>query len=334
MKEQSETKMQQKDSSIVYIRVCAMWMIIACHLMSQTQYSLAHIAAMFLNVGVELFFMISAYLYGWRKINSDVKSWYKKRLCRIAVPCYIFLILLFCIYLGRELNIDGSNWCAQFLFLQGFEIYVFGAEHLWFITVLLFCYLITPLLQWVEYRYSFKRRLICFSVSVASQIVATYYISTQLGRYWLLVNFYAICYELGSRKLKCQTIKQFFFAAMLGLLGVVGRLIGKVYVDETIVYNVFISGITHCMLAASIFGILQFLTNNRCAGKLALYLDSISYEAYLVHYMLIGGPISLFYCTDSFIMNCGVVFISAIALASLINLCASTLLKEIGKSKL
>lgn len=322
--------MNQKDVSIVYVRVCAMWMIVGCHLMTQAHHPLANIAAMFLNVGVELFFLISAYLYGQRKIRMKIIPWYKKRFCRIAVPYYVFLGLLLCIYVFQGLHIDVFHWFIQLLILQGCQIYVWGAEHLWFLTILLFCYLLTPLLQWLEDKFSARERMLCFGISVAAQAFATFYISTQLGRYWLLVNFYMICYELGVHKLKCKTIKQAAVAVLLGLFGIAGRLIGKIYFDETVFYNIFISGITHCMLGISIFFMIQFLAP-KDAGKVITFFDSISYEVYLVHYMLIVGPISLFNCTDNFIVNCGIVLVATIAIASLIHFCAKNVLNREGK---
>ena len=39
------------------------------------------------------------------------------------------------------------NWIAYIFNLQGFEIYVHGAEHLWYLTIIMICYLITPLLN-------------------------------------------------------------------------------------------------------------------------------------------------------------------------------------------
>lgn len=323
--------MHQKDSSIVYIRVCAMWMILGCHLMEQFQHPLAHISAMFLNVGVELFLLISAYLYGQRKIHMKIIPWYKKRFYRIVAPYYVFLGLLLCIYMFQGLQIDVFHWCVQFLLLQGFQIYVWGAEHLWFLTVLLFCYLLTPLLEWCEDKFSPRKKLICFGISIVAQSFATVYISTQLGRYWLLINFYVICYELGARQFKCRTIKHVAVAALLGLFSIAGRLIGKICFDETVFYNVFISGITHCMLAISIFEILQFLAPKN-AGKFITFFDSISYEVYLVHYMLIIGPISLFHYTDYFIVNIGIILVTTVAIACLINLITKRLSSRRGKN--
>ncbi len=321
--------MHQKDVSIVYIRVLAMCMIVVCHLMEQVQHPLAHIGAMFFNVGVELFFMISAYLYGQRKIHSGIIHWYQKRFYRVAIPCYVFLVLLFCIYIFEGLDIDVFHWCAQFLLLQGWEIYVFGAEHLWFITILAFCYLITPLLQWIEHIFLFRTRICFFAANILLQIFATFYISTQLGRYWFLVNFYILCYELGAQKFRCCTKKQFAVISLLGICGIATRLVGKIYFDDTILYNIFISGITHCMLAISIFGVVQFLASDK-AGKLISFLDSISYEVYLVHYMLIVGPISLLHLTKSFCVDSVITIAASLMIAAIVHYIAHMKLMKIS----
>ena len=40
-----------------------------------------------------------------------------------------------------------ANWIVYIFNLQGFQIYVHGAEHLWYLTIIMICYLITPILN-------------------------------------------------------------------------------------------------------------------------------------------------------------------------------------------
>lgn len=53
-------------------------------------------SSQFFNVGVHIFLIISGYLYGKRKINSNTTyiKWLIKRAKRILLPLYIFLVIL------------------------------------------------------------------------------------------------------------------------------------------------------------------------------------------------------------------------------------------------
>lgn len=82
--------MNKFDSSITWLRVCAMLMIVGCHIMIVSPYRFGTAAALLLNVGVEIFFMISGYLYGQREIPGKYTQWYAKRFLRLAPPYYLF----------------------------------------------------------------------------------------------------------------------------------------------------------------------------------------------------------------------------------------------------
>ena len=77
-----------KNSTISMIRLLAMLSIIACHF---CQYYNSE-WAWWLNVGVQVFFIISGYLYGSKSIDEPI-LWLKKRFVKILTPYYIFLTL-------------------------------------------------------------------------------------------------------------------------------------------------------------------------------------------------------------------------------------------------
>lgn len=57
------------------------------------------------------------------------------------------MLYLLNIYLINGNHINLINWIAYIFDLQGFLIYVYGAEHLWYLTIIMICYLITPILN-------------------------------------------------------------------------------------------------------------------------------------------------------------------------------------------
>ena len=57
----------KKDVSIQIVRICAMFSILACHLVQELNNSKIAQLAQFFNVGVYIFLFLSGYLYGNKK---------------------------------------------------------------------------------------------------------------------------------------------------------------------------------------------------------------------------------------------------------------------------
>lgn len=268
----------------------------------------------FLNVGVEVFFLISGFLFGMRKINIKYIEWYKKRFKRILPSFYVFLVVLLCVYLIVDVKLDISRWLIYIFCLQGTGLYLYGAEHLWFLTVLLMCYLITPIMDWLRVNSSRNRNVILYVCFILVQLLCTYFISEKLGTYLLKINIYVIGYVLGKSTYKCDKLYQFVLAMALGIVGVVVRLIGKVLIDGTVTYNVMVAGITHSMIALAMLLMFQYMFHKE-PGRIVRFLDGISYEVYLVHYMFIVGPVSLMTVTDTYVVNCAIVIVASMIAA-------------------
>lgn len=80
--------MNNKDYSISIIRLISMIMIISCHILQ----GLNNNFAFWINTGVQLFFFVSGFLYGKKKI-SNIKEFYKKRMEKILFPYIIVFII-------------------------------------------------------------------------------------------------------------------------------------------------------------------------------------------------------------------------------------------------
>lgn len=115
------------------------------------------------------------------------------------------------------------------------------------------------------------------------------------------------------------------FSIILFLAAIV-RLLGKVVFDESILYNIMIVGYTQSIIGFSLFFII-FYIGTRFGEKfkfnIVKFLDDISYEIYLVHYMFIVGPVSIIGFTNSRILDNCIVVLFSIGLAIIIhNICA------------
>ena len=73
-----------QSNAISIIRIIAMILIVSCHITQGYGQQIAFI----LNVGVQIFFLISGFLYGKVEIPSAM-DFYKKRVVKIYIPFII-----------------------------------------------------------------------------------------------------------------------------------------------------------------------------------------------------------------------------------------------------
>lgn len=239
--------------SVCYLRCFSMFLIVLCHLAQKSSNVYIQMSSQFLNVGVSIFFIISGYLFGLRKIEIEYKKWYLKRIIRILPSFYLFLIILFCIYLILKKDIRLTSWIIYLFDLQAFLGYVRGAEHLWFLSIIAICYFITPILDWIKSNLKKTTKLFLFSLIILFQIIVTFFIEKQLGIYLFKVNIYILAYIFGSVKFECENLSEFIFSLVLCLLGASLRISGKIMIDGTVMYDVMLVGITQAMIAFGLF---------------------------------------------------------------------------------
>lgn len=130
---------KQKDYAISLCRFIALLLIIACHICQFYEKELAW----WLNVGVQLFLIISGFLYG-RRNKIQVADFYKKNLSKVLVDYYLYLIVIVPVHIYI---IKYSISCSDYIkLILGLGTRIPGLGHLWFISTIVLCYLITPLL--------------------------------------------------------------------------------------------------------------------------------------------------------------------------------------------
>ena len=130
---------RQKNYSISLLRLIAMLFIVLCHFF---QYYGVEWAWWF-NVGVQMFFCISGFLYANKRIESTI-DFFSKNLLKILIPYFCFLLPIIVVYFFFARDSITIASVASALLTNGV---IEGIGHLWFIPYILFCYLITPYLQ-------------------------------------------------------------------------------------------------------------------------------------------------------------------------------------------
>ena len=217
---------------------------------------------------------------------------------------------------GKLGTIEPFRCILAILQLRGFVDASIGnvtIGHLWFISFILLCYLITPFLQFLRERINLgKAIVIVFFLSIVEMpfiilIKPQGFISCFPG-----VFSYILAYFLGAYWNKIITKKAYIILISAMIISVITRLLGKHLADtnriEPVIYDKVIANYTHCVLAFWIFlTIYYLLTNFKRLGDLLYPIckvcDTYSYEVYIFHYMYITGVLSLRTLTSNIAIN-------------------------------
>ena len=309
-----------KNLTISMIRLLAMLSIIACHFCQYYNNEWAW----WLNVGVQMFFIISGYLYGNRSVENPVQ-WLRKRFLKILIPYYIFLTLAIIGYTIVSPDILGAgNIVSSYLVVGTIK----GISHLWFVSYILFCYIITPYLAALRDYLSNKNLL--FSIGSIVVIFGVYSIIE------ILINGYfrpgrVGCYILG-----------YFTAVLVNRIGTKSLLLCFwISLIPTVISNyvychihylqglemkgtlVHITDFSHAFLGYSLTMLLMLVFIKIKGSRILDYSDKYSYEIYLVHQLFILSPLTLLTTTNNSIINVSltifVIFLSGYILNKLQN---------------
>ena len=148
-------------------RICGMLLIVLCHVLVCYNVPMGSALSGFFNCGVELFLLISGYLFGQRLIDNWT-AFYSKRFRTVTVPAIIVSALVIAALLIVHQPLEWQSIVAYLLDAAGVlflnwdfvtnnlfnEILSLGP--LWFTTIIMLCYLLIPLLQRVSHMNSIR----------------------------------------------------------------------------------------------------------------------------------------------------------------------------------
>lgn len=323
---------QTKYQFATWLRTVGMLMILLCHFTHQSGNSYLVMSSQFFNIGNDIFFIMSGFLFGiqGKALNSMVQ-WYKKRIKRIYVPYEMMIIVLFLVHIVLGIQISVQQWGKQFLGLQGWSG-VDGAIHTWFITSLLICYLLTPLISEIVLDSKENRKKIWKIVVIVCIVPVglAYLVSSDTATILTPVCWYTLAYILGNRFSEMNlTARKVSISVVVMCIAFALRILCRQQFDGTVFYNLIVVGYTHAIGAFCIFFIFAYIFKNIKAPKCVEFLSNISFEIYLWHYMFTDGPIRLFGLTPSWILDCILVFAVTILVSWCFNKIASKIYKII-----
>lgn len=287
-------RLGERDASISIARCVAMCMIVTCHMLSYYKSELA----LWFNVGVQIFFVISGFLYGSRNISSPI-DFVIRSFKKILIPYWLFLIIVVILY-----AIICPESLTLLAVIKAFSCSgtIDGLGHLWFVGYILFCYLLTPYLFWLRKyveRFSIKKSILIYcGILIAVQILGflfdSYFEPDKVSCYILGFFMADLLGRLGTR--------QFIIIKYLVLL--VALLMNATEVHIKYFAELSFSGwqdtffrafcrYSHLFLGAAIF--LLFYGNFKCIqyNGLLRVSDRYSYPIYIVHQLFILSPLSL-----------------------------------------
>lgn len=297
--------------------------ILLCHFVPHHPNAYVQMSAQFFNIGVQIFFILSGFLFGTQGEICDIRKWCTKRLIRIYIPWILFVVILAFIHITLGKNILTWNWLKLLFGLQGTHVGVEGAGQTWFVTCLLICYLATPILNQLS-RHQQNVPLI-ITLAIWPALLA---MLTNQAIFTLLspLSWYGIAYLYG-RHFNTNHInsKSGIIGLSLAIIALMGRFLIKTMTTNTIVYDQIVVGYSQAIAAAGIIFSIAWLTKEKYPGKSILLFSSISFEIYLYHYMLSAGPISLFSLTPYWTINALIITLIASSIAYITNKIANSL---------
>ena len=209
----------QQSFSISIIRSMSVLLIIISHILQGYN----NLMAFWFNIGVQIFLVMSGFLYGAKDI-SNYGEWYTKRFKRILKPYYTYLIIIIPVFLVfNKNNISSVQIIYYFLNLQGVSGSIAGLGHLWYVTLIAICYLITPII----FKYNISRKensKLKFYLLMVFQFIILQLISLKIGSNlvpWVATYMFGF-YLAGRNNYKTsKRIKYLFICVTIMLLPII-----------------------------------------------------------------------------------------------------------------
>lgn len=234
-----------------------------------------------------VFITISAILFGlkYEKENYkrfEFKDFMHKRTIKIVSSLYPFLISMFIIYWLVDVKFNIEDILMNFAFLSWFDKQP-AIGHLWFITMIMTCYVMFVILSQKRYYINSYTWVIIFIFCIG----ANYFAETQnLPAGYSLLYLAISCFLFLNASRFINFIEQISFKIYIPIF-----LIINIFTITLFLNNSYSNAATISYFLGCICGITWMIILLK-AGPLIknrgvyIYLSSISYEIYLVHHPL------------------------------------------------
>ena len=316
-------------SFISHSRVVATIFIVICHVIKYYLFVPGHmLLGQFFNVGVPMFIIISGYLYGVKSQNWGGYNlgFFIKRILKVSLPVQVFSVILLILGLNTPkqtliylLNMQGIGFLVNVP--KSFECGHYLSQT-WFVTVILLCYISLPLIYKVsrQGKMNVPKIILIFGVSC---------LTPYIGIYVGLLFLFFLSYYVGHHEL----LKRYSFTMILSslILAVSIRLVGRIFFDNTILYNDILSMISSFVLAVSIMLLIREISfkfpnvNRVCNSGIYKFIERYSYYIYITHYCLLPFTYHKFGVVSATLLFIVCVISLSIALKILHDVCEKSI---------
>ncbi len=321
--------MKDKNYTISVIRMISMLMIISCHVLQ----GLGNRWAFWINVGVQIFLFISGFLYGNKEIDN-IKEFYNQRLKKILFPYSIIFIIALCLStIILKKQYDFKFIIAGLLGFTSFKGRIPIISHTWFISYILLCYLLVPLLYKIFNTDNFRKNTIRFILLTLFINLLEEFSVMNVKACWINTFILGYFYKKCLDNKKSKTIYEISVFALFILI------IPFAYIyQEKIVMTLpkildnnstLITNYGHVFLGTVIFIVLYKIFNKIKIRKSFIlnFSDKYSYHIYLVHQIFILHAFSLLHLTNYLIVNILIILVCSILSGVLLKFISDLLMK-------
>ena len=299
-----------ESTALSVIRIFAMTMIVLCHVSQCYGFRISYL----LNVGVQIFFFMSGFLYGRLGVSSPL-TFYKKRFVKVLLPYYILLAIIVVIYTAFHLyQIDAKQIVLYALSLQWFSTPIDGLNHLWFLTVLTIAYLLTP---WVI-RFYKKSQVACILIFMALGVLEFLFVRKFYSFFaWLALFMAGLLFGMNYTK----RVSNYVLVISSVALAILAVFFSPSWLtqQEFRYHTIWLHWILGVFLFVLLFQTLSHVLCNHKKWSFIKHVDSISYEVYLIHHPLILGPLSMMFLTKYVWLNLLLLLVAVYLLARLFH---------------
>lgn len=245
---------------------------------------------------------------------------YKQRLVRILVPYYIMLGAIIIVNLLQGENTSVKGLLSSIMCLQWYGNTVPNCGHLWYISCILFCYLITPVLRWIceqNKNMSLIKKYILLALAIL-MLQATYSLGG-MNQVTTSILPYILGYFISTNK----TVLNMRGGVMLAILAANVGLYCLLYASEALgifaVPDIFLNYYKSIVSGAITMFFMQYSFRNMHVRRLLDLSDKYSYGIYLTHHIFILGSLSLMSFTPYLSLNIAMIlFVTVITGVALI----------------
>lgn len=333
----------KRNIQISIIRLICTLAVVVLHIVQQMErlYAPIRILTDWLNLGLVMFFCISAFLYSQREI-TNVPKWYLHRFLEITIPSVLVGALVLGAF-GMFGNLNAEKIWGSVLSCVGLQVYAknsFMFVQLWFITYLLFFYLSVPLVQKINCKRGSEIKFwaiiaICVVTLQGLTLIIEKSTGITLLSVGILLRFYLPYFVFRRHSISGDEIKPTMrvMTAMAVLAVVVAawvRYTPNIGIPEAVAELVFVY-VQTLVGFVLFYWLYRGFARVKTYGKTLKISDKYSYEVYLTHCMFIGYNTSLIWAAPNVAIGI-VAALAATAISSVaVNAISNVIKKPIKK---